>query len=332
MNQKIAPKIQNDPLLPKIIQEIAQAQEGTIKRQQLIKQFEEKSQEMDGKIHKLIVYIAKMSHPRNANTINPDDIAPIGSILQSFQNTQVIDLIIQSPGGDGNTAEKIIDMCRAHLSQDGEFRVIVPNKAKSAATLIALGADRIVMGYTSELGPIDAQIPVNSSGVIQLISAQSFIDARDELLRKTHDAIRNKKEYQGYLQLLTTIDVAFIKECERAMNFARDIASKWLKNYMLKSKVSNETKRTQLANKIAKKLSSAEKYLSHGRMINAKEILGDKDLKYLEIDLLEKENPLWNIIWEIYVRSEVFLSFNKEPNRIKAKLFESANSSLTALG
>lgn len=332
INQNIDPKIQNDPLLPRILQEITQAQEGTLKRQQLIRTFEEESKKADMKIHKLLLYIAKMGHPRNTNGISPDDIAPIGSILQSFIGVEVIDLLIQSPGGDGNTAEKIVDMCRAYLPQNGLLRVIVPNKAKSAATLIALGADKIVMGYSSELGPIDAQIYTNATGVTQLISAQSFIDARDELLKKTHEAVRKKEVYQGFLQLLTTIDVSFVKECERAMNFARDVASRWLDKHMLKEKIKSHAQRKRLANRIARKLSSAEAYLSHGRMINANDIMADRDLKNLEIELLEKEDQLWNILWEIYVRSEVFLSFNPNPQQLKAKIFESSNSSLTVLG
>lgn len=332
MIQQLESKIQSDPLLPKILQEIGQAQEGTLKRQELIVKFEEESQKRDNKKHKLIVYMAKMSHPRNINSINSDDIAPIGSILQSFDKAEVIDLIIHSPGGDGNTAEKIVDMCRSYLPRTGQFRVIVPNKAKSAATLIALGADKIVMGYSSELGPIDAQIPVNISGVTQFISAQSFVDARDKLIEKTHDAIRKNEEYQGYLQLLTTIDVSFVEECDRAMNFARDVASKWLKNYMLKPKVKDQNKRDELVEKIGHKLSSASTYLSHGRMINANDIFIDSDLKNLEIELLKKEDPLWAILWEIYVRGEVFLSINPNPQQIKAKIFESANSSLTAMG
>jgi hypothetical protein len=331
-DQTLDQKVQADPILPRILQEIAQAQEGTLIRQGLIKKFEEESKKNDGKSHKLLVYMTKMSHPRNANSINPDDIAPIGSILQSFDGAEVIDLFIQSPGGDGNTAEKVVDMCRAYLSDKGKLRVIIPNKAKSAATLIALGADEIVMGYSSELGPIDAQIPINASGIVQFISAQSFIDARDELLKKTHEAIHENKEYQGYLQLLTTVNTPFVKECERSMAFARDIASKWLDKYMLKSKIKDAAKRKKLAEAIASKLSSAEKYLSHGRMINANSIMDDDDLKKLEIRQLQKNDPLWHLLWEIYVRSEVYLGLNQNPQQIKAKLFESSSSSLTVVG
>ena len=40
----------------------------------------------------------------------------------------------------------------------GDFRLVVPDTAKSAATLIGLGATEIVMSTTSELGPIDPQV------------------------------------------------------------------------------------------------------------------------------------------------------------------------------
>jgi len=36
--------------------------------------------------------------------------------------------------------------------------VAVPRHAKSAATMIALGADQVHMGLLSELGPVDPQV------------------------------------------------------------------------------------------------------------------------------------------------------------------------------
>ena len=70
----------------------------------------------------------------------------------------------------------MVDMCRHHLAGDQrKLRVIVPNIAKSAATLFALGADEILMGYCSEFGPINPQVQIAVSGVIQWISALAFV-------------------------------------------------------------------------------------------------------------------------------------------------------------
>jgi hypothetical protein len=64
-------------------------------------------------------------------------------------------LIIKSPGGDVAAAYLIAKLCREYAT--GRFDVALPREAKSAATLIACGADRIHMGSLSELGPIDPQ-------------------------------------------------------------------------------------------------------------------------------------------------------------------------------
>lgn len=65
-------------------------------------------------------------------------------------------LVVHSSGGSIEPAYLISKTCK-RLSKD-RFLVAVPRKAKSAATLIALGADEIHMGLMSELGPIDPQI------------------------------------------------------------------------------------------------------------------------------------------------------------------------------
>lgn len=68
-------------------------------------------------------------------------------------------IMINSPGGDGLAAERIINVCRSY-SGTGEYQVIVPGKAKSAATMVCFGASAIYMSPTSELGPVDPQIVI----------------------------------------------------------------------------------------------------------------------------------------------------------------------------
>lgn len=64
-------------------------------------------------------------------------------------------LIIDSPGGDAQSAFQIAKLFRRHC---GGFCAVVPRMAKSAATLVVLGADELMMGRDAELGPLDAQI------------------------------------------------------------------------------------------------------------------------------------------------------------------------------
>lgn len=69
-------------------------------------------------------------------------------------NTKPILLLIHNHGGRIEPAYLISKTCK-ELSPT--FVVTIPRKAKSAATLIALGGNEIHMGPMSELGPIDPQ-------------------------------------------------------------------------------------------------------------------------------------------------------------------------------
>lgn len=65
-------------------------------------------------------------------------------------------LIIDSPGGHADQAYQIANLLR---NRCGSFTAIVPRYAKSAATLLALGAQEILLNDVAELGPLDAQLP-----------------------------------------------------------------------------------------------------------------------------------------------------------------------------
>ncbi len=64
-------------------------------------------------------------------------------------------LVIESPGGQAESAYRIACFLRQHC---GGFTAIVPAYAKSAATLLTLGADQIILCANAELGPLDVQI------------------------------------------------------------------------------------------------------------------------------------------------------------------------------
>ena len=73
-----------------------------------------------------------------------------------------LDLWLESPGGDAHAAYKLALLLRAYASR---LRVVIPDYAKSAATLLTLAADEIYMGPAAELGPLDAQVPHEQEGI-----------------------------------------------------------------------------------------------------------------------------------------------------------------------
>ena len=86
--------------------------------------------------------------------ITPDVIAPFADAVGDVVSGASLDLMLTSLGGDAETALRMASMC--HTDRE-DFRVIVPDIAASAATLLALAAEGIVMSSTSALGPVDPQ-------------------------------------------------------------------------------------------------------------------------------------------------------------------------------
>jgi len=70
-----------------------------------------------------------------------------------------LDLFLYSRGGASDVPWTLVSMFREHAGA-GLFSVLLPYRAHSAATVISLGADHIVMTRKAELGPIDATIQV----------------------------------------------------------------------------------------------------------------------------------------------------------------------------
>ena len=82
-----------------------------------------------------------------------------------FKNQDDLHVIIESGGGDADAAYHIAKLLDAHFK--GILKYIVPRFAKSAATLMVCGGNKIVMGETSELGPLDPQILQNDGSIFQ---------------------------------------------------------------------------------------------------------------------------------------------------------------------
>jgi ClpP class serine protease len=114
-------------------------------------------------------------------------------------------LLLNSPGGDGLAAERIVNICRSYSS--GSFSVVVPKMAKSAATMICFGAKSILMSQTSELGPVDPQVPIrdDSGKVVDYQAAHEVIEAYNDLMRKANTT---QGKVEPYLQQLARIRCA----------------------------------------------------------------------------------------------------------------------------
>ncbi|MEJ1376799.1 MAG: hypothetical protein RPU32_02305 [Candidatus Sedimenticola sp. (ex Thyasira tokunagai)] len=91
-----------------------------------------------------------------SNSIQDFHSNKIYNAVSEINNNKDILLILLSQGGKIEPAYLISKTCK-RLCKD-RFVIAIPRRAKSAATLISLGADELHMGLLSELGPIDPQI------------------------------------------------------------------------------------------------------------------------------------------------------------------------------
>lgn len=268
-------------------------------RQGLIRQIEE----ITGRT--LIIYVANLNHPQSMITRN--DIVPFNEICHDIQKDEKIDLFLHSPGGDPDAAEIIVNKL---LSISDDIRVIVPQASKSAATMISLVANEILMSDSSELGPIDPQIGVPTQQGIQFRPAKALLHGLETI--KDEVAKNNNFLNPAYYPILQGIDAALIDFCEKAVKHSKTLAQKWLERSMCKGD-------SDKAKSIAEQLVDIEKYPSHGGVINWEEA---KNLG-LNVQYLRSNDHLWEAIWRLFCLYDVDIKENK-----LVKIFEGARASV----
>lgn len=98
-------------------------------------------------------------HPPDAVQVHLVDVGGLMEACSNLVEERKLDLFLHSPGGHPDAAESLMGYLR---TQFDHIRVVVPMAAMSAATMMALSADKIVMGAHSQLGPIDPQFSVHT--------------------------------------------------------------------------------------------------------------------------------------------------------------------------
>ncbi|WP_316347462.1 ATP-dependent Clp protease proteolytic subunit [Desulfuromonas acetoxidans] len=107
------------------------------------------------KIHKVDDYKIAFLYDDNSSISRYHSNQIYEGVSDSDEKSDIF-LVIHSGGGQIEPAYLISKTCQRLKKET--FVVAIPRRAKSAATLISLGADEIHMGLMSELGPIDPQI------------------------------------------------------------------------------------------------------------------------------------------------------------------------------
>ncbi len=207
-------------------------------------------------------------------------------------------VILDSGGGNIDSAYNLALLFRRYGTKKLEF--IIPRWAKSAATLLALGGDKIFMGPVAELGPIDPQITQMNplEGRVESFSPL-HIESTLELIRNEFDQGNEKLAKNLIERLQFPLTLGSFK---KSLDIGRQYIVKLLSTRMLKKKDGKE-----MAKEIAYKLT--EGYADHGFCIDCKEAIN------LGLNVEELDGEELNIIWSIH-------NLNKQKRRIKRELKE----------
>lgn len=218
------------------------------------------------------------------DTIFPESITYLEELICDASPDQPLHMLLASPGGDGETA---IRMVRSTQDRCSELTVVVPDMAKSAATLVCLGADHILMGPAGDLGPVDAQFQLK--GRTDLVGAHEIVRA----VETAEERVKNAPDTVGlYASLLESIDMLIVEQARSAQ--ARDEA---LIKLALSCAGSRDARKVnRLAKQIKNELITGAN--SHSAVFSAREAAKAR-LPVIAADPLSLE---WQLIWELWTR------------------------------
>lgn len=203
-------------------------------------------------------------------SINDGDKNGFMSVVHGLDRSKGVDLILHTPGGDLAATESIVDYLRAMFGTN--IRVIVPQLAMSAGTMIACSARSILMGKHSSLGPIDPQFRgVPAHGIIE-----EFTTAFNEI--KADPA---KQAVWG--PILSKYSPTLLGESKKALDWSEQLVTEWLKTGMFAGDPDVDTK---IAN-VVKELGDHSLNLNHSRHIGSAKA---KDIGLVIEDLEAPEN------------------------------------------
>lgn len=216
-------------------------------------------------------------------------------LLLPTRPVERLDVFLCSNGGSGTVPWRLVSLLREFAKS---FNVLIPYRAYSAASLLALGADEIVMHPFAELGPIDPTV------------SNEFNPTEDNTGRRLGISVEDVKAYVNFIketvgithedELVRAIEVLANKvhplalgNVERFLAQSRMIAKKILRTHM--SDADDHTIEEIVEN-------MASKLYFHGHPINRKEAKQELHLKVNMSAAPELETVMWDL----------YLDFEKE--------------------
>lgn len=248
----------------------------------------------------LLVYATKFLEgvPQGApNSIDLSDVDGFTDLVNSVKGNDCVDVLLHSPGGRPDATERLVGLLRGKFD---EVNFLIPHSAYSAATMLALSGNNIIMHPSATLGPIDPQI----NGIPARSIKRGFEKVKERIAKEGPETL------PAYIPLIEKYSLDLLELCEDSEKLSRELVSTWLKKYMFKG----DKKAVGKIRKAVNYFSDYDRHLLHSRPLPI-EKLSEFCLK---IELAD--DILQDLLWEAYILLNGF--FNVSPF---VKLYESAH-------
>lgn len=237
-------------------------------RQELIRQYEELTQA------RLIAVV---------DIIGPWSITYFEELLYDASPNEDLHLMLDTPGGDSETA---VRMARSAQSRCNELTVIVPNQAKSAGTLLAMGAHGILMGPTSDLGPVDPQL-YDENADQPLVSAKDLIAAVDSALEHVQ---RQPETFALLASLLSDVTYLRYQQAQSAIQRTDELMEAALS--------SRPDRSPQDVRDLVEKLKGP--FITGPKVHDA--LFGAREAKDAGLPVQNPSQDQWDMIWRLWTK------------------------------
>ncbi|MEO5339789.1 MAG: hypothetical protein H7837_04610 [Magnetococcus sp. MYC-9] len=226
-------------------------------------------------------WIEKPNFPSFVLGISDQDMGGFMSVIHKLDRSRGLDLILHTPGGNIAATEALVEYLWRMFERD--MRVIVPQIAMSAGTMVACAAKTIVMGKHSNLGPIDPQIGS--------FAAQAVLKEFKIAAQQIHD---NPETYPVWKMVIEKYPASFFVSCLHAIALSDTLTKRWLLNNMFADEPQDVA--MAKADNITKVLNDHSESLVHERHFSVDycRALG------LNIQSLEEDDELQDLVLTVH--------------------------------
>lgn len=225
-------------------------------------------------------YSGWLQKPNHLSSIIDDnDMNGLMTTVHQIDRSKGLDLLLHTPGGNISSIETIVDYLRKMFGNN--IRVFIPQLAMSAGTMWACSCKEIIMGKQSRIGPIDPQFNgVSAEGVVE------------EFHRAIKDIKADPTSAHLWKQIISRYHPTFIGDCEKAIDWSKNMVGAWLINGMFYE----DPKAKEKSSLIVESLSIHKETKSHNRQIAIDEC---KKIG-LNVSEIEKDNELQDLVLSVH--------------------------------